>query len=241
MTDLRAFVSSYWQVEPTDRHLVLRPPAVETAGGSTDRIVLLDSGVLPRHPALAGTSVVCRDFTGSGLGADPGLHGTRNAAALVGRRLVTGLVPECELYVGRVLAGSGRAKSPEVSIAAGLDWARELGVGIIAMPFGRTCGSQRIQAAIRRTLGSGCRIFAAAGNRGPFDFLFPARLDGIVAVTGSAPDGSVLDWCCASQRIDILAPGLHVPAPSIDGVTTFSGSSIACVLAAGAAVLALRR
>ncbi|MEL6342020.1 MAG: S8 family serine peptidase [Myxococcota bacterium] len=190
---------------------------------------LLDTGLLPRHPTFHEKNVVYRDFTGEG--GDIHNHGTRDAALLVGEG---GVCPEARLVVARVVSGMGRHM-----LAAGVRWAIAQGAHIIAMPLGMGRVDRSAARALAEAAASGIQLFAAAGNRGPDRHLFPAHLPDVVSVTGARRDGSIISWCCRSAQVAVVAPGWNVPALGPPGAT-ISGSSPACVLAAGVAALRLQ-
>jgi hypothetical protein len=70
--------------------------------------------------------------------------------------------------------------------------------------------------------------------------MFPARHPSAIAVGAANAAGDLLPECSRWPRLDLIAPGCRIPAP-IRGriIRKRSGSSVACVIAAGVAMLAL--
>lgn len=228
--------------ESTDPRLLRWDPVLDAEDGAGARVALLDSGVFWTHPAFRDAQIQARDFTGSGAVFDPTGHGTKCAALLAaqGNGWLRGLAPACTLLVGKVV-GTGDPDTSAKALARAIRWAVCKGSDIVILPVGRARGSALVAREIRRALAAGCILFAAAGNRGPDTFLFPACLEGVMAVSAAKPDGMPLEWCCQVAQVDCYAPGHEVWSIGFEGLGTISGSSPATVLAAGVAALRLAR
>lgn len=202
------------------------------------RITLLDSGLNWAAPVFTDARLRGRDFTGNGNLFDPTYHGSANAALLVGRTPggAKGLSPDCELLVAKVL-GQGNWKKTVIAITAALQWAIQMSSDIIVLPFGTFRGAASISREIRKAVSKGCRVFAAAGNRGRDQICFPAWLPEVTAVSALAYDGSIYPGCCALDNVDLYCWGDHVPVVGLGERIEISGSSPATVLAAGIAAL----
>jgi subtilisin family serine protease len=217
-------------------------PALEEETGAGVRIGLVDSGLRWAHPVFAGARLRGRDFTGSsGLG-DPSGHGTASASLLVGQggSWLRGLCPDSELLFAKALGLREREASIR-AIARAIRWLFEQGAQVLVLPFGSCQGAPLIARELRRAVERGCRVLAAAGNRGPDVLAFPARLPEVLAVTGLGRGGAPLPFCCARDEVALHSPGHEVPAVGAHGLTTLSGSSPAAVLAAGVMALELSR
>lgn len=217
-------------------------PSLEQETGAGVRLGLVDSGVRWAHPVFAGARLRGRDFTGSsGLGDASG-HGTASASLLVGQGggWLRGLCPDSELLFAKALGLREREASVE-AIARAIRWLVGQGAQLVVLPFGSCRGAPLITRELRRAVERGCRVLAAAGNRGPDVLAFPARLPEVLAVTGLGPDGAPLPFCCARDEVALQAPGHEVPTVGAHGPATLSGSSPAAVLAAGVMALYLSR
>lgn len=206
--------------------------------GSDVRIALFDSGVNWSDRAFAGACIRGRDFTGSGGLFDPTGHGTANAALLVGRSTdgSEGMIPGCELLVAKVLRYR-ESERTALAVTAGLRWVVQSGVDIIIMPFGTSRCASNIVRGIRAAVTRGCRVFAAAGNRGPDQICFPAWLQEVTAVSALTRDGSMYPGCCTRSDVDLFTWGDGIPTVGLAQTSQLSGSSSATVLAAGFAAL----
>lgn len=189
---------------------------------SAPRIALVDLGLQPDHPALAGADIAHHRFGGRG---DPRHHGTRSAALLLGAAgFVTG--PRPRLFVATV--GPGAA---DRTLAQALEWAGAQGADCVALPLGQARLGPRSRAAIARLVSLEAPVFAAAGNAGARHFLEPAVLPGVLSVTATRPDGQILSYCCASPSVALRAPGYRL-ATGVGTPDHCSGSSVATALVA---------
>lgn len=216
-------------------------PTLDSEDGSGIRVAHFDSRISWRHPALQGAQIKACDFTKSGGVFDPTGHGTKSVRLLVaqGRGLLRGIAPACTLLVGKVI-GTGNPDSSIEAVVRSIRWAMHENAHIAILPFGWARGSPLVAREVCRAVAAGCVFFAAAGNRGPDTFLFPARLRGVSAVSAADPDGKPLEWCCQNLRVDCYAPG-QAWSPRLKSIDTTNGSSLATVLAAGVTTLRLAR
>lgn len=235
--DIRELIR-HFAPQSDDPRLLRWNQALDREDGTGVRVALLDSGICWSHPMFRGAEIRGRDFTESGGVFDPTGHGTKNAGLLVGQggKWMRGLTPACTLLVGKVL-GTTEPDSDAKALAQGLRWAVQEGAHLVILPLGRVRGSSLVAQQVRRALKEGCVLFAAAGNRGPDTFLFPARLPGVKAVSAANLDGVPLEWCCQVSQVDCYAPGEDVWSIGLEGASTVSGSSLATVLVGGVAAL----
>lgn len=238
--DIRDLIRNF-ATQVNESKLLRWDPTLDCEDGSGIRVALFDSGISWRHPALQGAQIKARDFTKSGGVFDPTGHGTKSAGLLVAqeRSLLRGIAPACTLLVGKVL-GTGDPEASIKAVARSIRWAVHENAHIVILPFGRARVSSLVAWEVRRAVAAGCIFFAAAGNRGPDTFLFPARLHGVSAVSAADLDGKPLEWCCQNRRVDCYAPG-QVWSTRFKSIDTTNGSSLATVLAAGVTTLRLAR
>jgi subtilisin family serine protease len=213
----------------------------ERAEGEGVAAGLLDTRIDQTSPDLAGADLTIRNFTsGRKLAEQRRDHGTHSAAMLVGqgKARVRGLAPRARLLVAEVVESDGVA-TPE-AVAAALDWLMEAGARIVALPLGGTDDRADIDESIARGHAGGAVYFAAAGNCHPDPVTFPARHPFAIAVGATDRRGALLAECCRRPRLDLTAPGFEI-ASAVRGrmIRRRSGSSVACVLAAGVAALAV--
>jgi cell wall-associated protease len=202
---------------------------------------LVDGAVEQRTPDLANASLVKRCFltteAASSAKSDHATH-SANLIAAQGVHVIRGIIPKARLLVAEVFEPDGEAKPEAVSDA--LNWLIQERVQVIAFPLGSDVGQPDVAEQIDRAIRSNIWVFAAAGNEYPRPLAFPARHREVIAVGAADPHGRLLPNCCREPRLDLIAPGWGVPAPvSEASLRCADGSSVACVLAAGAAALAL--
>lgn len=231
---LRSFAPEVQPPPPT--RLLRWTTAMDGDRGEGLRIALLDGGVDPGHPDLRDADIERIDLLDSAPDDHDTLHhGTRDACLLVGRgRLrIRGLTPAATLLHARVIAAD---VGPPSALAAGLAWARQRGAGVIIMPIGGDTAALEVEAELDRCAAAGIRLLAAAGNGNPAPVEFPARHPAVIAVGAVDPRGWLIPASARHPRLDLLAPAGDVPALDRSEARA-RGTSIACVLAGGAAAL----
>ncbi len=202
---------------------------------------LLDTSFDEQIPDLVGADLVIRNFAAS---AEENLylaeHGTYSVTILIGqgRHQIRGIAPRACLFIAKVVGTDGVA-TPRAVIEA-IDWLVSSGVQIIVLPLGDPIEREEISQLIEKVYEYGVVVFAAAGNGHPDPLIFPARHPLAIAVGAADAHGNLLPECSRLPRLDLVAPGWKIPAP-IRGrvIRRRSGSSVACVIAAGTAILAL--
>jgi len=146
------------------------------ARGRGIRIGVLDTGIDPTHPDLAGKVASWAEFNNIGQivpGSSPhdsGEHGSHVAGTLVGGNSSgrwIGVAPEAKLAVGMVLKGG---TGTDAQILAGIEWAIEQGVEVISMSLGGLRMGPDVLDTYTRTIISanrlGIPVVTAIGNDG---------------------------------------------------------------------------
>lgn len=227
---------------PLDKSLQLVgvPNAWKFTKGSGVKIAVLDTGIDTTHPDFVGAIIAAKDFTRSRFGVeDRHGHGTHVAGTIGARGRVSGIAPECDLYVGKVLGDDGSGDG--AAIAAGIDWAVAQGVDVISMSLGSPQPDVRIAAAIRRAVAAGIIVIVAAGNDGRSNAVnWPAKMPDVIAVSAMDDDGKLATFSSYGPEIDFAAPGVNITscAPG-GGYQVMSGTSMATPHLAGLVVLGL--
>jgi hypothetical protein len=200
---------------------------------------LIDTGLNESLPDLEGADLTVRAFAEAPK-EQLVEHGTYSVALLVGQGAckILGIAPRARLLLATVSEPDGAA-TPK-AVAEAIEWLLSFGAMIIAIPFGGTITHDEIARQIEDGSSSGVTFLAAAGNAYPEFVVFPARHPLCIAVGAAARDGSLLPECSRLPRLDLVAPGKDIAAPIRSRlVRRRRGSSVACVVAAGAATRAL--
>ncbi len=134
-------------------------------------IGILDGGIDAAHPAVTGSIIAARDFSGSGTTDDdpkgPG-HATGIAGLYVGHASdYTGLVPKAGIINARVI--TSRDSTSDTSAGNGLFYTANLGAKVINMSFGNDLGDGPLTDRFNLMTDYvseqyGASIVAAAGN-----------------------------------------------------------------------------
>jgi len=146
------------------------PKHGRAAPGAT-RVAVIDSGVAPGHPQLAGYVVEAVDFTGEGLEDALG-HGTSVAlVAAFGERLPQ---PEVALLSAKVAGRHGRVREQDVIRA--IDWAASRGARVVYLRLGFR-GTRKEHAALCEAIRERWDVlfFASAVNVVPPTEVYPAN------------------------------------------------------------------
>jgi subtilisin family serine protease len=242
----------------------VKAPQAWAAGhtGAGVRVAVLDTGVDPTHPDLAGKIVEQADFTVEGGDAgDRYGHGTHVAATVAGigagsggaRR---GVAPDAQLVIGKVLNDEGRGT--ESQVIAGMEWAAQRAKVVnLSLGAGPSDGTDAMSQAIEMlTQQHGTLFVAASGNEGPAEATVntPAAAPSALAVGAVDADDALADFSSrgpvAGSRAlkpEIVAPGVDIVAARAAGTTMgepidarytkASGTSMATPHVAGAAAV----
>jgi len=235
--------------------------------GTGARVAVLDTGVDPTHPDLAGQIAETRDFTvDGGDAADHFGHGTHVASTISGTGAASGgdrkgVAPGAQLVIGKVLDDNGEGS--DSTVISGMEWAATQ-ARVINMSLGGSEPSDgtdplslALDALSDRT---GALFVVAAGNDGPVDGTVSApgaasraltvgAVDGTDTVAGFSSRGPLVNSHAAKP--DLVAPGVEVVAARAAGTTmgrpiddryvASSGTSMATPHVAGAAAVLAQR
>ncbi|MFG2076792.1 S8 family serine peptidase [Nonomuraea maritima] len=229
--------------------------------GSGVTVAVLDSGVDPRHPDLAGSVRVGRDFT---AGANPRgtvprrLHGTYMASLIAGHghgpggeRGIIGAAPEADVLSVRVILEDdepgrrafGSGGRFENVVARGIRYAVDEGADVINLSISKQLATRAERAAVRYAIARGVVLVAAAGNEGDgATYSYPAALPGVVSV--AATDRRLRRAAFSNRNSSVLvaAPGVDIMGAGPGGAYWVGrGTSQATALVSGVAALVRAR
>ena len=212
-----------------------------TTGSPRIVIAIVDTGIDPSHPDLAGAVRVGRDFVDRDDDATnpPGGHGTAVAGVAAARANNgvggMGTCFSCELMSLRVLGLDGIALN--TNTAAAIDYAVDHGAAVVNASIYGPHSPPTLRNAIVRARAAGVLVIAAAGNEGTSEPQYPAAFPETISV-GAAATGETL------ARYSSFGGWLKFAAPECAPVTAIGGgtdvgcaTSIASPLVAGIVAL----
>ncbi|MFE7750556.1 S8 family serine peptidase [Streptomyces sp. NPDC057428] len=231
--------------------------------GTGVSVAVLDTGIDPTHPDVAGRIAGQVDFTGSPTGIKDGHgHGTHVASTVLGsgaasKGLRKGVAPGAKLLVGKVCDDNGQC--PDDGIIAAMDWAAHSGAKVVNMSLGGepTDGTDPMSLALNElSRTTGTLFVVAAGNSGfvAQKVVSPGSADDALTVAAVDKNGDMANFSNRGPRIgdgaakpDIAAPGVDIVAARAAGTamgtvvdefyTASNGTSMATPHVAGAAAI----
>jgi type VII secretion-associated serine protease mycosin len=225
----------------------------EITEGRGVTIAVLDSGVDPTHPQLAGAVQGGGDLlnsSGTGLEDCVG-HGTSVASIIAARRAdgiaFVGVAPQARILSIRV---GDRRQTEEGYVGTGDIAALVNGIqravaaqprpAVLNLSISTTTDSPALRTAIRSALAADIVVVAAVGNlHGDGDPTpYPAAYDGVVGVGAIGPTSGRWEASQVGPYVDLVAPGDAVlTAARLGGHVPQSGTSFATPFVAGTAAL----
>ena len=211
-----------------------------TTGSSSIKIAILDTGVDPNHPDLAGKIISNINFSGSNTTNDVYGHGTHVAgiaAAVTNNGIgVAGMGYSSSIMNVKVLGDDGIGYWSWV--AQGIIWATDNGAQIINLSLGGSDTSSTLADAINYAWSKGVVVVAAAGNNGNSSPFYPAYYPNCIAVAATDANDALAPWSNRGDWVDVAAPGVSVYSTMTNGVYWYmSGTSMASPYVAGLAAL----
>ncbi|HTI24026.1 MAG TPA: S8 family peptidase [Kutzneria sp.] len=239
-------------------------PAAWAAGldGTGTTVGIVDTGIDPTHPDLAGAVADAANFTDDPDTTDGYGHGTHVASIIAGTGKASGgryrgIAPGAKLLIAKVFDASGSGTDSQVM--AGMEWAAEHGAKVINLSLGAgpTDGTDDVSRLVDQlTEQTGALFVVAAGNSGPGDLSVEAPGAAAEALTVGAvsKQDTLADFSSRGPRLgdaavkpEIAAPGVAIVAaraagtsmgnPVDDHYTAASGTSMATPHVAGAAAI----
>jgi subtilisin family serine protease len=202
-------------------------------------IAIVDSGVDPHHPDLAGKLVAgynTHDNTTNA--ADQYGHGTKMAGVAAARSNngvgIAGVAGGAAIMPVRVTSRAGRATS--ASIAKGIIWAVDHGARVINLSLGGVVGNAAIRAAAEYAFNRGALVLAPSGNCGCAEA--QAETPFILVVSATDETDSVTHFSTTGPFVKLSAPGANIVTTAMYGLyLSESGTSVASAIVAGVAAL----
>jgi uncharacterized protein with LGFP repeats len=202
--------------------------------GAGQVVAVLDTAVDGSHPDLAGALLPGTDTSGFPAYSDES-HGTGVAGVIAARadngEGSAGMAPEARILPVRVCTN---AACPSAAIARGILWAADHGADVINLSLSGGY-SDVIATAVRYALDKDISVVASAGNSGQQGnaVLYPAALEGVIAVSATTPSAAPAPWAQHGWQVDVSTVGESVLLAGPDGGyvsgdgTSFSGPAVA--------------
>ncbi len=191
-------------------------------GGGDVTVAVLDSGIDPTHPDLAGRVVPGQNMREhNGNTRDDIGHGT-HVAGIIGALGNNGVGVAGLSWGVRLMPIKITDRSGDASIAGaaeGIRWAVDHGARIVNLSFGGLDDSQVVRLAVREARNRGALLVAAAGNCGEVATyqsegcdtlnppIYPAALDEVLAVGALDATGQLAPYSETGDYIRLTAPG----------------------------------
>lgn len=214
----------------------------ETFGDPSVVIAILDTGIEPTAPDLAGRLVPGRDVANDDDDPSDGNgHGTA-VAGIVGAAAdngigIAGACPRCSLMPIKVTV-DGSDEVQKSDSAEGIVWAVDHGARVINLSIGSSNTSEVQREAVEYAWAHGAVVVAAAGNESAAEPLYPAAYDNVLAVGATTEREQLWRGSNYGDWVDVGAPGFGIlTVDSHGGNVRENGTSFAAPIVSGLAGL----
>ncbi|WP_240670448.1 S8 family peptidase [Actinoplanes solisilvae] len=232
--------------------------AAGNTGAGVD-VAVLDSGIDPDHPDLAGRVVATKSFVPGETILDRLGHGTHVASTIAGTGAASGgvekgVAPGARLHIGKVLGDNNFGENS--GIIEGMEWAaRDQHAKVINLSLGDqpTDGTDPMSLAVNQlSAETGALFVIAVGNQGrEYGIGTPGAADAALSVGAVTNADTLAGFSSRGPRLgdravkpDLTAPGAEILAArsqyAKDGegsYLTISGTSMATPHVTGAVAL----
>ena len=231
---------------PSQWHLpkIAAPGGWDLATGSPSvPIAIIDSGVDPTHPDLAGNLIAGYNFLGNNTDTQDVLgHGTAvagSAAAITDNTTgVAGVAWNSPIMPLVVLNANDYATYYD--IAQAINYAADQGVRVINISIGGSSYSSTLQNAVNYAWNKGAVIVACAHNYSTDTPYYPAACANVIAVSATTSSDTLASFSNYGNWIDIAAPGAYILTTTRGGgYGNWNGTSFSSPITAGVVALIL--
>lgn len=218
-----------------------------TGAGVT--VAVVDTGVDAGQPRLRGHVERGTDVVDGTAGdSDCAGHGTQVAGIIAGQPAegtgFEGFAPGATILPVKVVSDqldtSVQGTADPAALAAGINWAAARHPGVIVVPLVSYQDSDALRAAVSSAIDHDVVVVAAAGDGGSEGdpTPYPAAQQGVLAVSGIAPDVTATDATGFGGYVGLAAPAAGVVAPQRrSGLVAVDGTAYAAGFVAATAAL----
>lgn len=226
---------------------------VYAASAATVTVAVLDTGLSPTHPDLAGRSIQGRNVT-SGNGGNPlntadslsNSHGTKCSgiiAAIENNGFgIAGIAANAVIMPVKIQVGTtvGAAYA-----AQGLTWAADNGAGVASMSWGisgTAANLAMLRSAVEYAHGRGVVMVASTGNVPGAEIGYPAAWPEVMAIGGTDNRDRLALFSTTGPAMDMVAPGASImttvdQSTNPNGFALENGTSFAAPMVAAVAAM----
>lgn len=194
-------------------------------------VAIIDTGVDPTHPLLAGRLVPGYDIVNDDPDpSDDQGHGTHMAG------IVLMVAPHVKIMPVKALSANG--SGAHTWIATGIRWAADHGADVINMSLGGPYTSATMRSAAEYAWSQGVVLVAAAGSGNTSNPTYPAAYPFVMAVAATTADDVRASFSNYGTWISVAAPGMSILSSVRGGAyQIWSGTGMAAPHVAGLAGL----
>jgi subtilisin family serine protease len=202
--------------------------------GQGVKIAVLDTGV-PSHKDLVGKVVAFKNFTDSPSVEDKEGHSTHCCGMIAADSSdpdngITGIAPQVQLLVGKVISDTGEGNDEWLSSA--IRWAVAQGADIISMSIGAPGYAEKsfkkTREAVLEAYSKNVFMFAAAGNEGISGVNVPGKWNEVFCVAAIDKDEKHAKFSNIGPEVDFSGVGVNVLSTYLNNqYASLSGTSMA--------------
>jgi subtilisin family serine protease len=213
--------------------------------GSAVKIAVLDTGIDMESEDLTFSKGM--NFVGSNQEdfQDDNGHGTKIAGIIGARennKLLLGVAPESELFIGKVADQNGNVDFKDLE--EGIHWAIEQDVDIINISLEFPSATEQMESAIKEAHKSGIIVVSSSGNikyPGDVDVAYPGNFPEVIGVGMLNTEGKIYSDEFKKKNVDVFAPGEDIFSMYFDNKMTLdTGVSFATAYTSGYAALLIQ-
>ena len=183
--------------------------------GEGIKIAVLDTGCDINHICLKDRIIDYKNFTFEGDKndvTDKRGHGTHVAGIIAGNRIkqgVTGVAPDCELIICKVISSHGGF---DEDIIEALEYAIEQKVDIINMSIGGAGIHKTMHNLIKKATELGISVVCAGGNYGDGradtnELIYPGAFEEVIEVGAVDSNNMICKFSNSNDMIDVCSYG----------------------------------